>query len=89
MKIFLCVRDGYIQILCIIKLVIVYKLKRNIGKKINESCLVGGTLCKREIDYGNGGIFYALFSAPTKKYCLTLIENVVFEEHKMFKVFLI
>ena len=38
-------------------------------------------------DYGDGGIFYGLFLATKIKYCLTINEYGLVEEHKTFKGF--
>ena len=38
-------------------------------------------------DYKNGGIFYGLFLAPKMKYCLTINNYGVIDEHKTFKGF--
>ena len=51
-------------------------------KKLNWQNLAQG-----KNDYGNGGIFYALFLAPKIKYCLTINEYGVINEHKCFKRF--
>ena len=46
-------------------------------KKLDKAGLVGKGLLQRKNDYKDGGIFYGLFLAPKKKYCLTKI-NLVF-----------
>ena len=38
-------------------------------------------------DYQTGGICYSLFLSPIAKYCLTLNEHGVIDEHKTFKEF--
>ena len=58
--------------------------KRDVLDKAN---LVGKNLCQGKNDYKTGGIFYALFLAPKIKYCLTIIELGVIEQHITFKGF--
>ena len=55
--------------------------------KLKEKNLIGKNLAQGKNDYGNGGIFYALFLAPKIKYCLTINEYGVIDEHKCFKGF--
>ena len=55
--------------------------------KLNENGLVGNDLLQGKNDYGDGGIFYSLFLAPKVKYCLTINEFGIIEEHKTFKGF--
>ena len=52
-----------------------------------KTSLVGGNLLQGKNDYGDGGIFYSLFLAPKVKYCLTINEYGLVEEHKTFKGF--
>ena len=54
---------------------------------LNEAGFVGSNLCQGKNDYGDGGIFFGLFLAPKIKYCLTINEFGVIEEHKTFKGF--
>ena len=62
-----------------------------IGKKhwnkLNENKLVGDDLLQGKNDYGDGGIFYSLFLAPKMKYCLTINEFGIIQEHRTFKGF--
>ena len=62
-----------------------------IGKKywdvLDKANLVGEGLCQGENDYKRGGIFYGLFLAPKIKYCLTIDEFGINQEHKTFKGF--
>ena len=55
--------------------------------KLKEKNLIGKNLAQGKNDYGNGGIFYARFLAPKIKYCLTINEYGVINEHKCFKGF--
>ena len=55
--------------------------------ELEKAGLVGKNLLKGKNDYGNRGIFYALFLAPKIKYCLTINEYGVKNEHKCFKGF--
>ena len=54
---------------------------------LNKAELVGENLCQGKNDLKNGGIFYGLFLAPKIKYCLTIDEYGIIEEHKTFKGF--
>ena len=49
--------------------------------------LVGKNLCQGKNDYKTGGIFYGLFLAPKMKYCLTINEFGIIEQHMTFKGF--
>ena len=55
--------------------------------KLDKAGLVGKGLLQGKNEYKDGGIFYGLFSAPKKKYCLTINKNGVLDEHKTFKGF--
>ena len=54
---------------------------------LDKAMLVGNDLLQGKNDYGDGGIFYSLFLAPKVKYCLTINEYGIVEEHKTFKGF--
>ena len=54
---------------------------------LDKANLVGERLCQGKNDYKTGGIFYALFLAPKIKYCLTVDEFGILQEHKTFKGF--
>ena len=54
---------------------------------LDKAILVGEGLCQGKNDYKTGGIFYGLFSAPKIKYCLTLDDYGIIQEHKTFKGF--
>ena len=54
---------------------------------LDKANLVGKTLCRGTNDYDSGGIFYGLFLAPKIKYCLTINELGIIEQHMTFKVF--
>ena len=54
---------------------------------LDKANLVGKNLCQGKIDYKTGGIFYGLFLAPKIKYCLTINELGVIEQHMTFKGF--
>ena len=47
--------------------------------------MVGKSLLQGKNDYKDGGIFYGLFPAPKKIYCLTINKYGVIDEHKTFK----
>ena len=55
--------------------------------KLQGSGLVGKSLFQGKNDYEDGGIFYGLFLVPKIKYCLTINEYGVIDEHKCFKGF--
>ena len=55
--------------------------------KLKEKNFVGKNLLQGENDYGDGGIFYALFLAPKIKYCFTIIKFGIIDEKKCFKGF--
>ena len=53
---------------------------------LDKANLVGEQLCQSKHDYKTGGIFYGLILAP-KKYCLTIDNYGIIQEHKTFKGF--
>ena len=55
--------------------------------KLDKAGLVGKNLLQGKNDYKDGGIFYGLFLAPKTKFCLTINNYGVFDEHKAFKGF--
>ena len=55
--------------------------------KLDKAGLVGKGLLQGKNDYKDGGIFYGLFLAPKKIYCLTINKYGVIDEHKTFKGF--
>ena len=54
---------------------------------LDKANLVGEGLCQVNKDYKRGGIFYGLFSAPKIKYCLTIDDYGIIQEHKTFEGF--
>ena len=54
---------------------------------LDKANLVGDGLCQGKKDYKTGGIFYGLFLAPQKKYCLTIDDYGIIQEHKTFEGF--
>ena len=54
---------------------------------LNEAGYVGSNLLQAINDFNESGIFFGLFLAPKIKYCLTVNEYGVVEEHKTFKGF--
>ena len=54
---------------------------------LDKTNLVGEDLCQGKNDYKTGGIFYGLFLAPKIKYCLTIDDCGILQEHKTFKGF--
>ena len=55
---------------------------------LDKAKLVGKNLCQAKNDYKTGGIFYALFLAPKIKYCLTINDLGIIEQHMTFKGFI-
>ena len=54
---------------------------------LDKANLVGKKLCQGKNDYETGGVFYGLFLAPKIKYCLTINEFGVIQQHMTFKRF--
>ena len=54
---------------------------------LDKANLVGEELCQGKNDYKTGGIFYGLFLAAKIKYCLTIDDYGIIQEHKTFKGF--
>ena len=54
-------------------------------KKVDKAGLVGKGLLQGKNDYKYGRVFYGVFLAPKKKYCLTINKYGVIDEHKTFK----
>ena len=54
---------------------------------LHKANLVGEDLCQGKNDYKTGGIFYGLYLAPKIKYCLTIDDYGIIQEHKTFKGF--
>ena len=55
--------------------------------ELEKTGLVGKTLLQGKNAYTDGGIFYGLFLAPNIKYCITVNQYGVFDEHTTFKRF--
>ena len=49
--------------------------------------LVGKKLCHGKKEYETGSIFYGLFLAPDTKYCFTIYEIGIIQQHMTFKDF--
>ena len=54
---------------------------------LDKTNLVAEELRQGKNDYKTSGIFYGLFLAPKIKYCLTLNDCGIVQEHKTFKGF--
>ena len=54
---------------------------------LDKANLIGEEFCQGKNDYKTGGIFYSLFLAPKIKYCLTIDDYCIIQEHKTFKGF--
>ena len=54
---------------------------------LDKAKLVGKNLCQGKNDYKTGGIFYGSFLGAKIKYCLTIDEFSIDQEHKTFKGF--
>ena len=57
--------------------------------KLDKAGLVGKGLLQGKNDYKDGGIFYGLFLAMKIKYCFTINNYGVVDEHRTFKGFTI
>ena len=55
--------------------------------KLDKAGLVGKALLQGKNDYKDTRIFYGLFLAPKRKFCLTNNKSGVINEHKTFKGF--
>ena len=55
--------------------------------KLDKARLVGKNRLQGKNDYGQGGIWYGLFLAPKTKFCLTINEYGIIDEHKTFETF--
>ena len=71
----------------IILIRIAYILRIKHWDKLDKAGLVGKNLLQGKNDYKDGGLWYALFLAPKRKYCLTINKYGVIDEHKTFKGF--
>ena len=54
---------------------------------LDKANLVGEGLCHGKNGYKTGGILYGLFLAPKIKFCLTIDDYGIIQEHKTFKCF--
>ena len=54
---------------------------------LGKANIVGGGLCRGKNDCETGGNFYGLFLSPKIKYCLTIDDSGIIQEHKTFKGF--
>ena len=54
---------------------------------LDKANLVGEGLCQGKKDYKTGGVFYGLFLGPKIKYCLTIDDYGIIQEHKTIKGF--
>ena len=62
-------------------------IEKNYWEVLDEANLVGEGLCRGKNDYKTRGIFYGLLLAPKIKYCLTIDDYGIIQEHKTFKGF--
>ena len=63
-------------------------IKNNHSENLDKVGLVGKNLLQGKNDFGfSSGIFYGIFPAPKKNYCLTIYKYSVIDEHKTFKGF--
>ena len=63
-------------------------IKKKYWDVLDKANLVGNGLCQGKNDYKTGGIFYGLFVAPKIKYCSTIDDYGIIQEHKTFKGFI-
>ena len=54
---------------------------------LHKAGLEGDNLCQGKNDYKSGGIFYGLFLAIKRKYCLTIDKLLLLKNIKHSKVF--
>ena len=54
---------------------------------LDKTNLVGEGFCQGKNDYKTGGIFCGLFLAPKIKFCLTIVDYGIIQEHKTLKRF--
>ena len=62
-------------------------LEKKYWDVLDKATLVGEELCEGKNDYQSGGIFYGIFLASKIKYCLTIDNYGIIQEHKTFKGF--
>ena len=62
-------------------------IKKKYWVVLNKANLVGRNLCQGKNDYETGGIFYSLFLAPKRKFCLIIDEFGFGQQHMTFKGF--
>ena len=62
-------------------------IEKKYWDKLDKANLVGDGLCQGKNDYKTGGIFYGLFLGAKIKYCLTIDDFSIIQEHKTFKGF--
>ena len=62
-------------------------LEKKIWDVLDKTNLEGEGFCQGKNDYKTGGIFYGLFLAPKIKFCLTIVDYGIIQEHKTLKRF--
>ena len=62
-------------------------IEKNYWDVFDKAKLDEEELCRGKNDLETGGIFYELFLAPKIKYCLTIDNHGIIQEHKTFKRF--
>ena len=62
-------------------------IEKKYWDNLDNANLVGEEICQGKNDYKTGGIFCELFLAPKIKYCLTIDDYGIIQEHKTFKGF--
>ena len=62
-------------------------IEKKYGDVLDKAKFVGKKLCQCKNDFKTGGMFYGLFLAPKIKFCSTIKEFGIIEEHKTFKGF--
>ena len=62
-------------------------IERNYWDVLDKANLVGEGLCPGKNDYKTGGILYGLLLTPKIKYCLTIDDYGIIQEHKTFEGF--
>ena len=62
-------------------------IEKKFWYKLGQTKLVGEGLCQGKNNYKTGGFFYGVFLAPEIKYCLTIDNFGIIQEHKTFEGF--
>ena len=81
------IKTGFIIIVYTTETLIACILKKKYWDVLDKAKLVVEGLCQGKNDYKTGGIFYGLFLAHEIKYCSTIDNYGIIQEHKTSKSF--